>query len=207
MRNVAAAALVVALSATATAQVAILQIQVIEGEGEVHPPGSRSPRPLTVAIADEMNRPVAGAAVSFHLPEEGPSAVFANGLRSEVVTADQRGHAGVRGLRWNRVPGTLQIRIIASKEQARAGILSVQYIAGPEATTVTRRAPGRSEPTQKASRGRARWIAVMALIGSGAAAGVLAARGGRESAPVPAAAAVTTPTVTIGPPTITVGKP
>ena len=202
LHKVAAAALVVALSTTATAQVAILQIQVIEGEGEVHAAGSRNARPLTVEVTDESGRPVRAAAVSFHLPEEGPSGMFANGLRTTVVTTDERGRASARGLRWNRVTGRLQIRIVASKEQARAGIVSFQSIGG----TAVSSAEERREPAPRVSRHRALWIAVAALAGGGAAAGVLATRG-RTAAPSSSAAAIINPPTSIGAPTVTVGKP
>lgn len=173
----------------------------------MHAPGSRSPRPLTVEVTDEMGRPVPGAAVSFHLPEEGPSGQFANGLRTEVVTANERGRASARGLRWNSVAGRFQIRIFASKEQARAGVFSFQYITGRESAAVAAgAAPPRSGPAPKASSHRPWWIAAMALAGGGAAAGMLAARRGTVSAPV-TAAAVSVPAATIGSPSISVGKP
>ena len=198
-----AAALVLALSCTATAQVAILQIRVIEGEGAVHIPGSRSTRPLTVEVTDETGKPVEGAAVSFHLPEEGPGGVFANGLRTEVAVTDSHGHASVHGLQVNRAPGAFQIRIVASKEQGRAGMMSLQYITEP----------GSGEPaaTAGSSHGYRKWIVVALLAGGGAAAGILAA-GKSGSAPAPAAPSpqptpVPTITLTIGVPTITVGKP
>src|ERR1041385_729508 len=108
----------------APAQVAILRIQVVEGEGGVHRPGSRSSRPLTLEVTDEMSKPVASAAVSFHLPEGGPGGVFGSGLRTDVATTDARGRASMRGYLANRTPGRFQIRIVASKEQARAGTVS-----------------------------------------------------------------------------------
>ena len=117
--------------APALAQVAILQIRVIEGEGAVHLPGSRSTRPITVEITEETGKPVAGAAVSFHLPEDGPGGAFVNGLRTEVVVTDAHGRASLHGLLANRIPGRFQIRILASKEQARAGTVSFQYVAEP----------------------------------------------------------------------------
>jgi len=205
LRNVAAAALAVALSTTATAQVAILQIQVIEGEGAAHAPGSRSARPLTIEVTDETGRPVSAAAVSFHLPEEGPSGLFANGLRTQVVTTDDRGRASARGLRWNRVAGRLQVRIVASREQARAGIVSFQTINAGEGAVITA-AETRRQAAPKISRRRTWWIVIAAAAAGGAAAGVLSTRG-RAAAGPSAAAAIATPTVSIGPPTVTVEKP
>ena len=65
------AALALASVGAATAQVAILQIHILEGEGAVHPPGSRISRPLVVEVTDETGRPVPSAAVvmsSFMVP-------------------------------------------------------------------------------------------------------------------------------------------
>ena len=192
----AAAALALALSCPATAQVAILQIQVIEGEGGVHAPGARSTRPLTVEVTDETGRPVAGAAVAFHFPEDGPGGVFANGLRTDVISTDEHGRATLRGWQLNRTPGRFQIRITASKEQATAGLVSFQYIAEP--------AGGAAPQTAAASSGshsRVKWLALAALVASGGTAGVVLARRGTT------APAATSTSLSIGAPTITVGKP
>ena len=189
----------VALAGTAPAQVAVLQIQILEGEGGVHAPGARLARPLMLSVTDETGRPVAGAAVSFNLPEDGPSGAFASGLRTDVATTDQLGRATLRSIQLNRIAGRFQIRIIASKEQARAGTVSFQYIADPGSGA----AAAGSARAHSASRGRGKWIAIVALVGAGAAAGVVASRSG-NSAP-PSAAALPIPT--IGPPSLTVGKP
>jgi hypothetical protein len=195
------AALVVAPAGAAKAQVAILQIQVIEGEGTVHVPGSRTPRFLTVEITDETGKPVAGAAVTFHLPEDGPSGTFLNGLRTDVATSDSRGRATLPGLTLNRVAGRFQVRIVASKEQARAGIVSFQYIAEPGGGAA-------ATPSASGTRHRTRWIAIAALVAGGAAAGILAGRSGASSsASPPAPASVAVPVLSIGTPAVTVGKP
>ena len=174
----------------------------------MHAAGSRSARPLTVEVTDETGRPVPGAAVSFHLPEEGPSGTFANGLRTEVVTADERGRARVRVTRWNGVGGRVQVRIVASKEQARAGIISFQNITGGESAAATAVSVRRDNgPTPRATHHRAWWIAVAVLAGGGAAAGLLAPRGGGPAAAAPGAVGVTAPAVSIGAPAVTVGKP
>jgi hypothetical protein len=115
----------------AAAQPPCLQIQVVDGEGAVHAPGSRSVKPLTVEVRDETGRPVERAAVSFVLPDSGPGGAFPGGLRTEVEMTNENGRAAIRGLQWNRVPGRFQIRIVALREQARAGMVSFQYIGDP----------------------------------------------------------------------------
>jgi hypothetical protein len=183
-------------AAPALAQVAILQIRVIEGEGVVHLPGARSSRPITVEITDETGKPVAGAAVSFHLPEGGPSGAFVNGLRTEVVITDALGRASLHGLLANRVPGRFQIRILASKEQARAGTVSFQYVAESR---------GAAAKADAAPSGRRKWIVVAAAVG-GAVAGIVAMRGSAAS-PAAVPGAPVPPALSIGSPSITVGKP
>ena len=197
-----AAALAVALGGTAKAQIAILQIQVVDGEGAVHAPGARASHFLTVEITDETGKPVEGAAVSFHLPEDGPSGMFGNGLRTDVATTDSRGRAAVRSLTLNRVPGRFSVRIVAAKEQARAGTVSFQYIAEPAGGAAPATATG-------AARHRARWIAIALLAGGGAVAGIAAGRsGGAAASPVPPAAApASTPSLSIGAPTVRIGAP
>jgi hypothetical protein len=193
------------------AQVAILQIQVVEGEGAVHAPGSRSVRPLTVAVTDETGKPVEHAAVSFHLPDDGPGGAFLSGLRTEVAVTDSTGRVSIRGVQWNHAPGRFQIRIVASREQARAGTMSFQYIGdsgGRTRPVPTATAPSSPSPTVRtASRGRTKWAVVVALLAAGATAGVV--NGARS-----ASAAKSTPTppepptqLTIGTPSISLGKP
>jgi len=202
----AAAALLWALPHLATAQVAILHIQAIEGEGAVNPPGSRLARPLAIQVTDETGQPVKGAAVSFHLPEEGPGGTFGNGLRTEVAITDARGRATLRTLQLNRAPGRFAIRIVASKEQARAGMVSFQYIAAATASSpATRTAP-------PASRRVLKWVALAALAGGAVTVGAIVA--GRSSpatspsaAPAPVATAAAPIGIAIGTPSLTVGKP
>ncbi|MCL5742452.1 MAG: hypothetical protein M1541_00795 [Acidobacteria bacterium] len=113
----------------AARQVAILQIRVVEGEGAVHAAGSRATRGLVVEVTDETGKPVGGVAVNFRLPDEGPSGLFANGMKTEVVITTSDGRATLWGMQWNRTEGPFQIRITAAKDQARAGTIVSQYLS------------------------------------------------------------------------------
>lgn len=168
---------------------------VVEGEGAVHLPGVRSPRPVTIELTDEIGRPVPGAAVSFHLPDDGPGGVFPNGLRTDIVITDAHGRASLHGFQANRVAGRFQLRILASKEQARAGTVSFQYVAEPKGG-----APAAApKPLHK------KWIAIGVGVAGGAAVALAVSRGG--SSPSPSVALPAPPSLTIGAPAITVGKP
>ncbi|HWB85295.1 MAG TPA: hypothetical protein VG675_14220 [Bryobacteraceae bacterium] len=189
-----AAALAAALPWGAGAQVAILQIHVIEGDGAIHAPGSRVAHPLTVEVTNETGHPVPGVAVTFHLPESGPGGTFANQLRTQVLTTDGEGHAGLRVLQVNRTPGRFEIRIIAAKEQARAGTISYQYITEPK-----------SGAAHAARSGHTKWIVIGALVAAGVVGAVVATHTGSSSAP--ASSTPLPPAISIGPPTVTVGAP
>ena len=159
-------------------------------------------------VTDETGKPVEGAAVSFHLPEEGPGGVFSNGMRTEVAVTDSHGHASVHGLQLNRASGPFQIRIVASKEQARAGMVSFQYIAGSGSGAGS----GGHPATAGSSHGYGKWMVVALLAGGGAVAGILAAgRSGSIAAVTLAPSGPPAPapviTLAIGAPTITVGRP
>jgi hypothetical protein len=186
------AALAVTLLVPAAGQVATLQIRFLAGDGGVHPPGRRAARPLTVEVTDEVGKPVPAAAVSFHLPEDGGGGAFANGMHTDISIADAQGRAVMRTIEVARTPGPFQIRIVAVKEQARAGAVSLQYVGEPTA----------------APRPRRTWIAVAVAVSGAAAAGALSAiRKSTPSATPSAPPVPPTPTISIGVPTTTVGRP
>ncbi|MGH9630117.1 MAG: hypothetical protein ACRD7E_17510 [Bryobacteraceae bacterium] len=173
----------------------LLQIRVVEGEGAVHRAGRRAGQPLTVQVTDETGKPVAEAAVSFRLPEEGPTGVFPNGLKTDVVITGKDGRASAGGIRWNETPGSLEIRITASKGEIRAGTVTAQYIAGTEEAD---QVPGKT-PGNGASRSK--WIVIGAIVAGAAAGGLVwGLSGGNGSGSAP-------PPPQIGNPTIIVGRP
>jgi hypothetical protein len=158
MKVIFAAALVLALPFVAMAQIAVLQIKVLDGEAAVHSAGARVPHPITVEVTDDSGRPVPGAAVSFQLPPEGPSGLFSNGLRTDLVLTDVSGRASIHSFQLNRTGGQFRIRITAVKEQARAGAVCLQYIgqytaekgnAVPAASAKASPAPAPEQPSAK----------------------------------------------------------
>jgi hypothetical protein len=200
-----AGALVLALPWMAFSQIAILHIQIIEGDGAVYAPGVRSQRPVTVEVTDETGRPVGGAAVTFTLPDDGPSGLFLNSLHTEVVVTDGRGHAPIRSLQLNRAPGRFQMRITAAKEQARAGTVAFQYIAENKGNVNMASSP--HPGVRKRSLPKWTWLAFAA--GAAAAGGLAASTMGSHGPALPpvAAAVLSPPTVAVGPPIISVGRP
>lgn len=202
-----AAGLILALPCLADCQTATLQIRVVEGEGAVHPAGTRNTLPLTIQVTDEAGKPVEHATVSFHLPEDGPSGTFPNGLRTDISTTDAAGRARIRAIQWNRIPGPFQVRIVASFEQVRAGLVSRQYIEGPAASAAAAESARAPAAPVTVTRGHSRWLAIVALAAGGATAGILLGRSRGTPSPSSAAAALAAPVVTIGAPSISLGKP
>lgn len=151
-----AAQTTVAPPPAATREVAILQIRVVEGEGAVQAAGSRATRGLSVEVTDETGKPVGGAAVNFRLPEEGPSGVFANGMKTEVVITSSDGRATLWGMQWNRVEGPFQIRVTAAKGQARAGTVIAQYLSRAVAAKQGAASGTRAVAAPGSSRGK--WL-------------------------------------------------
>ena len=180
----------------AGADFATLNIKVVEGDGMVYAPGSRATRGISVEVADELGRPVPGVSVIFQLPDDGASGVFLNGAKSDIVNTGEDGRATVWGMRWNKTPGVVNVRITAAKQGVRAGIIVPQRLdeAAVESIPVGSRARGHSKALIIA-------IAVAGAAGAGLAAAALG--GGSKST----AAAAPTPATTIGTPTVTIGPP
>jgi hypothetical protein len=101
-------------------------------------------------------------------------------------------------MQWSKAPGTVQIHITAVKEQARAGIISTQYLSD----TVAAQAGG--EGVFKASHGGHKWlwIAGIGALAAGGAAFALLRSGGASSTVNPSVAGIS-----IGAPSITVSHP
>lgn len=138
-----------------------LTIVILEGQGAVNNVRQRTAHEPIVAIRDKDNRPVAGASVTFLLPESGPSGVFPNGSHITTTVSDEKGQAAGLGLRPNRVAGGFQIRVTASHQgQTASASISQTNVGSPPS-----RVPGKL-------------IAVAALAGGAVTGVVIARRGG-----------------------------
>ena len=161
----------------------LLNIVIVEGEGAINNIKQRTAREPIVEVQDENHRPVAGAAVLFALPSNGPGATFAQGARTATFISDQNGRVVAQGLRVNRVSGRFQIRVTASS-QGRTGttLISQTNVAGVGAASAG--ALGLSLKT----------ILIIAGIAAGAAGGAYAATHSGSSK--------SSTTIVLGPPTV-----
>ena len=194
-RAVICCALAFAVSADASV---IVQLKVVEGEGVVYRTGTRATRGLTILVTDETGKPVDLAAVSFRLPDEGASGTFGSGLRTEIVTTGPDGRATVWGMQWNKTPGPVEIRVTAIKEQARAGLVSTQYLSD----SVAPKSGGEGVFTASHNH-KWLWIAAIA-VGAGAGAAFALSKGSSSS---PTANTSVVTGLSIGTPSIIVSHP
>jgi len=170
----------------------IVQLRVIEGEGITYRTGTRATRGLTVLVTDESGRPLDMASVSFRLPDQGATGTFSSGLRTEVVTTGPDGRASVWGMQWNKTSGTVQIHITAVKEQARAGIVSTQYL-NDNATPIAG-----GEGVFTAPHGGHKWLWIAAIAGLAAGGGYAAYALTRPGKPSVAGPSIGAPSITVG---------
>lgn len=177
-----------------------IQIVIVEGEGAINNVKERVNREMIVQVEDQNHKPVAGAAVIFFLPNDGPGGTFANGTTSLTTTTNAQGRAVARGIQFNGQAGAMQVRVSASYAGRTASAIINQTNALSGASTsgtgIGGGVGGGLSLTTKL-------IIIGAIIGAGVAAGVIVANHGGSSSP----AAPTTPTVTITPGVPIVGGP
>ena len=183
------------LRAAQPQQTSKLKILVLEGEGAINNIRQRTARDPIVEIQDENNRPVAGAVVTFLLPDRGASGTFANGARSVSVTTDAQGRAVATGLQPNNVEGQLQIHVSASHQ----GQVASATISQSNAVSVAAAAGA------GAGAGAGKLIAILAIVGGAVAGGVVVAAqqgsNGSNGGPPPSRIAnVSAGSPTVGPP-------
>jgi hypothetical protein len=169
---------------------ASLQIVIVEGEGALNNIKQRVNRDPIVQVEDENHKPIAGAAVVFTLPNQGPGGTFENGTNTLTTTTNNQGQAVARGIRFNNQVGSMEMRVTAS-------------FGGQTATAVITQTNLLGTSGGGGGGFGAKWLIVLGVAGA-VAAGVIVATHGSGSSSTPTA---TVPTVTITPGTPTVGAP
>jgi hypothetical protein len=157
-----------------------LNIVILEGEGAINNLRQRVAREAIVQVEDENHKPLSGVAVTFLLPDYGPSGVFLDGSRSMTVMTDAQGKAIARGIQPNKVSGKMQIRVNA------------KYQGLTQSTVITQ-----TNAVGAAAGGISGKLLTLILVGAAAAAAGTAVALTRNGTPT---AVVTPGTPTVGPP-------
>jgi hypothetical protein len=169
-----------------------LEIVIVEGDGAINNIKERTVREPVIEVDDENHKPIAGAAVVFFLPNQGPGGTFFDGTKSLTITTDAQGRAVARGIKFNNLSGQMQIRVTASSSgQTATAVITQTNVAGAAASGT-----GLSTTAK---------VLIVVGIAAGAAVGaVLATRGGSSSS---SSGTPSAPSITITAGTPTVGAP
>jgi len=130
-----------------------LHLVVLEGDGAINNIRSSRAKEPVIRVEDANNQGVAGAVVTFQLPNGGAGGFFGDGGSSLTLTTDDRGEAVARRLHANRIAGTFQIRVSASLGGRMAAASITQTNVDPGSHTSSRK------------------IALLAVLGGVAAGG------------------------------------
>jgi hypothetical protein len=168
----------------------MLNIVVVEGDGAINNVRQRTARETIVEVQDENHRPVAGAAVVFLLPGDGPGGVFAGGSKSATLTTNSAGRATMPNMQPNSITGNYQIRVNASSQGRTASIAISQSNAIGAASAGAGTAAAHAGISGKV-------IAVIVVVAAAGAVGAaVGLRGGDKGL---GQAITTSPTGTISP--------
>ena len=172
----------------------LLTVVVLEGEGAFNNIKRKLARDPIVEVRDENNKTVTGAEVVFTLPEGGPTATFAGGVRKFTATSDAQGRAQTTGLKPNTREGRFNIKVSAAMDgKTGSAIISQSNTLAGGVVGVGMDKSGMSGKTK---------LLIAILIGGGAGGGVYAAtRGGGSAGPSgPIPTSLSAGAVTVGGP-------
>jgi hypothetical protein len=170
-----------------------LKIMVIDGEGAINNIQLGSGKEPVVEVRDQSDRPVAGAKVTFTLPERGPSGTFFGASRTVTVPANDQGRATATGFRPNLQEGRFQIQVTAAAGESTATTVINQTNALPTG--------GMNRVSGQKGLGKGKVIGI--LLAAAAVVGIALAARDDEAATTP----TTTPGTTITPGVVSVGNP
>lgn len=115
----------------------VLQVKVLESDGPQVVVGSHSSKGFSILVSDGAGTGVADAAVVVRLPDGGASGLFSDGSHSAVLYTDAAGRAHVDNIAWGINPGTMVIRVTATKGDEHAGILLDQNLVDQNSTSTS----------------------------------------------------------------------
>lgn len=118
-----------------------LQVRVVESAGPDAKANSISAKDLAIAVTNGVGAPVADAAVAVRLPDSGPSGAFADGSHAAVGYTDGKGLARFNGLHWGTTPGSVPMRVTATKGSSHAALVLNENITSDVTTVVQVPAP------------------------------------------------------------------
>ena len=104
-----------------------LQIHLIGNAAEL-PAGTRSADGWAFQVTDDTGAVVANALVTVQLPDAQPSGTFTNGKAIASAFSDEIGRAQFPGIVWGAAPGSVSVRVTASRDGAHAGMLVEQKL-------------------------------------------------------------------------------
>lgn len=112
-----------------------LQLRVVEGSAPEAKVNSTL-KGLTVAVTNATGAPIADAAVAFRLPDNGATGTFPDGSHAAVAYTDTSGRANFTGLHWNQTPGSVAMRVTATKGTSHAALLLNKTLTSDVTTVV-----------------------------------------------------------------------
>jgi hypothetical protein len=142
---------------------------------------------IGVVVEDFLGAPVDGATVTFQL---GPGASFASGLRTEVVTTDNKGQARVLGIHSESSSSWPTLKASAEYQGARA---TLEFVV-----------QAKTQPAATPRSLNKKWL-ILAVAAGGAAGAI--ALGGQKGRGATSASSATASTITLPPVSPTVGRP
>jgi hypothetical protein len=162
--------------------VEMLKITVLEGEGAFNNSKGAAGHNPVVLVQDQSDRPVAGARVTFLLPETGQGGVFAHNGKVFSTTTDAVGRAATTGFRPNSVEGSFDIRVQASY----GGVAASTLIPQSNTSAISSSGVGR----------KVLWLTIAGAAAGGLVA-VMARRGGSSPAVVATPTGVSTGPISV----------
>ncbi len=147
-----------------------IRIKVLAGEAGINNINQNVVVEPMIEIQDANGKPIPKATVTLRSPATGPSVTFFGASRVSTLTTDDQGRVRAAGMLPNSEEGTFNIEVEAAYNNMTA------------ATTITQTnavAPGDPKPKKKGVGWR-----LLAVIGAGAAAGIVAAARRDETATV-----------------------